>query len=149
MNETHPLNEYPTVSAFSKGEKIYYNDVELNYIVSLLIQVFNKHKIQTDDYKLKNLTTYFALMISRIVNDDYISVMNNTEIPNNIKEIMNEICESLSNYYDITITRGEKQYISLHFISNIKYNNNSIDDRSIHNLIDSFLEGIYKDTILT
>lgn len=126
VNETHPLNEYPTVSAFSKGEKIYYNDVELNYIVSLLIQVFNKHKIQTDDYKLKNLTTYFALIISRILNDDYISVMNNTEIPNNIKEIMNEICESLSNYYDITITRGEKQYISLHFISNIKYNNNSV-----------------------
>ena len=83
-------------------------------------------------------------MISRILNDDYISVMNNTEIPNNIEEIMNEICESLSNYYDITITRGEKQYISLHFISNIKYNNNSIDDQSIHNLIDSFLEGIYK-----
>ena len=57
MNETHPLNEYSTVSTFSKGEKIYYNDVEVNYIVSLLIQVFNKHKIQTDDYKLKNLTT--------------------------------------------------------------------------------------------
>ena len=38
-------------------------------------------------------------MISRILNDDYISVMNNTEIPNNIEEIMNEICESLSNYY--------------------------------------------------
>lgn len=144
VNETYPLNEYSTVSAFSKGEKIYYNDVEVNYIVSLLINVFNKHEIQTDDYKLKNLTIYFALMISRILNDDYISVMNNTEIPNNIEEIMNEICESLSNYYDITITRGEKQYISLHFISNIKYNNNSIDDQSIHNLIDSFLEGIYK-----
>ena len=105
VNETHPLNEYSTVSTFSKGEKIYYNDVEVNYIVSLLIQVFNKHKIQTDDYKLKNLTIYFALMISRILNDDYISVMNNTEI---------------------------------------QYNNNSIDDQSIHNLIDSFLEGIYK-----
>lgn len=144
VNETYPLNEYSTVSAFSKGEKIYYNDVEVNYIGSLLINVFNKHKIQTDDYKLKNLTIYFALMISRILNDDYISVMNNTEIPNNIEEIMNEICESLSNYYDITITRGEKQYISLHFISNIKYNNNSINDQSIHNLIDSFLEGIYK-----
>ena len=100
--------------------------MEVNYIVSLLINVFNKHKIQTDDYKLKNLTVYFALMISRILNDDYISVMNNTEIPNNIKEIMNEICDSLSDYYDITITRGEKQYISLHFISNIKYNNNSV-----------------------
>ena len=44
MNETYPLNEYSTVSAFSKGEKIYYNDVEVNYIVSLLIQVFNKQK---------------------------------------------------------------------------------------------------------
>ena len=144
INEIHPLSEYSTISMLTKEEKVYFNDVEVNAIIPILISVFKKHHVETDDYRLKNLTIYFALMISRILNDDYISAINSTQIPEDIKEIVEEICDKISDYYNITITHGEKLYISIHLITNVKYNDNSVDDYTINQLIDTFLDGIYK-----
>lgn len=98
INEIHPLSEYSTISMLTKEEKVYFNDVEVNAIIPILISVFKKHHVETDDYRLKNLTIYFALMISRILNDDYISAINSTQIPEDIKEIVDEICDKISNY---------------------------------------------------
>lgn len=133
------------MTLFSTSEKTFFNDIDLHNIGHIIINIFNKYKIETDDLKLNNLSLHFALMISRILNDDYISLTNSVEIPEEIYTITSEICQSIEEYFGITITNGEKNYIALRVLANIKYQDQSINNAKIKSLVQDIVETIYSN----
>lgn len=140
---SHNFDDY--VVGFTKEERIIFNDIDLNYIKDHVVIKLDQHHINTTDFSLKNLIIHFALMISRIKHDDYIHTNNKIIIPNHTLEFINSLCDDFENYFHITISNGEKQYIYLHLIANSDYDQQITDELTISDKVKQLLQIIYLD----
>lgn len=140
---SHDFQNY--ITGFTKEEYALFEGINLDYIKNTTIKYLKKYHIKTDDFNLKNLIIHFALMISRIQNDNYITIDNSVTLSSDMYECMNDLCFNFANHFGLTISEGEKKYMYLHLIANTHFHSEDIHDQSIQNMIIRLLEIIYCD----
>lgn len=140
---SHNFDDY--VVGFTKEERTIFNDINLDYIKNKIVEKLDLQHINTTDFSLKNLIIHFALMISRINRDAYIHTNNKITIPNHTLGFINSICKDFEDYFDITISNGEKQYLYLHLLANSDYEHQTMDHRTINEKVKQLLQTIYLD----
>ena len=133
------------VMGFTKDEYTLFGGIDLDYLRLAVLRHFQSRMSNTSDYNLKNLVIHFALMISRVINDNYISTDGSLEIPKDVQTEIDLICEDLEDYYQIQITKGEKKYLYLHMVANIDSIENSVTDLQINTYVSELLNHIYFD----
>lgn len=140
---SHDFQNY--ITGFTKEEYALFEGINLDYIKNTTIHCLKKYHIKTDDFNLKNLIIHFALMISRIQNDNYITIDCPVTLSSDMYECMNTLCLNFADHFGLTISEGEKKYMYLHLIANTHFHSGDIHDQSIQNMIVRLLEIIYCD----
>ena len=140
---SHDFQNY--ITGFTKEEYTLFDGIQLDYIKSIVMKYLKKYEIKTDDFNLKNLIIHFALMISRIQNDDYINIDNSIIISDDMTDFIYDLCLELSEHFDIAISEGEKKYIYLHLVANTHFHSHDINNEYIQETIIHLLDMIYCD----
>ena len=140
---SHDFQNY--ITGFTKEEYALFEGINLDYIKKTTIIYLKKYNIKTDDFNLKNLIIHFALMISRIQNDNYITIDNPVAISQDMQSFMNDLCFDFANHFGLTISEGEKKYMYLHLIANTHFHDSDINDHYIQDITMKLLEIIYCD----
>ena len=140
---SHDFQNY--ITGFTKEEYTLFDGIQLDYIKGIVMKYLKKYEIKTDDFNLKNLIIHFALMISRIQNDDYINIDNSIIISEDMNDFIYYLCLELSEHFHITISEGEKKYIYLHLVANTHIHSHDINNEYIQETIIHLLDMIYCD----
>lgn len=132
------------ITGFTKEEKVIFADIDLDWLRSVTIKKLDEHLVKTSDYNLKNIIINLALMTTRVMNNNYISMQNiNTDV--SIMAIVNSLCSELEEKYDIAISKGEKNYMYLQIVANTHLDITDVDDERLRQSIQQMLEVIYQD----
>ena len=132
------------ITGFTRDERSIFDRVDLDWLRKMTIEQLNDRNIQTSDYNLKNIIIQLALVTTRVLDNNYISLQNiNTDT--SIMGLINGLCTQLEDKYDITISKGEKVYIYLQIVANTHLDITDIDDESLRCSISQMLEIIYTD----
>lgn len=94
---SHDFQNY--ITGFTKEEYALFEGINLDYIKKTTIIYLKKYHIKTDDFNLKNLIIHFALMISRIQNDNYITIDNPVTISQDMQSFMNDLCDDFAHHF--------------------------------------------------
>ncbi len=138
---SHDFQNY--VTGFTKEEYMLFEGINLDKIKEIVVKHLKEKEIKANDFNLKNLIIHFALMISRVMNDDYISMNAHIDVVEETKAFIHSICEDIEDYFSISITEGEKQYLYMHLIANTDINETVVSEESIKSGIKKLLECIY------
>jgi lichenan operon transcriptional antiterminator len=133
------------VISFSKQEQTLFEGIDLYELQEIVTNILNKYDIETNDYDRKNLVIHFALMLSRVKAENYIPYNPDNPIPNDVKDIINQICKKIETKFDVQITKGEKQYIYLHIVSNTHIQIGEVNPIQLENKITELLNVIYQE----
>ena len=133
------------VICFSKQEQALFEGIDLYELQQIVTNSLNKYEIDTNDYDRKNLVIHFALMLSRVNSENYIPYDPDAPIPEDIQGIIDEICKKIESKFDVQITKGEKQYIYLHIVSNTHIMIGNINPMQLENKITELLNVIYQE----
>lgn len=132
------------ITEFTKEERTIFKDIDLDLLKSITIQQLDEHFIKTSDFNLKNIIIHLALMVTRVLGNNYISLQNiNTDT--SIMGLVNGLCHSLESQYDIAISKSEKNYIYLQIVANTHLDITDIDDEQLRSSILKMLDVIYHD----
>lgn len=151
---TYDFDNY--ITGFTKEERALFIGIDLDYLKEITLSQLKRRNIETSDYNIKNLIIHLALMISRVKQNNYINLLD-IETDYSIMGIVESLCKDVEQYYDIIISKGEKNYIYLHFVANTHMEAADIDDewleRSVQNILDIIYENysfdLRDDEILT
>lgn len=133
------------VMGFTKDEYTLFAGIDLDYLRETVITHLNGRIDRISDYNLKNLVIHFALMISRVINDNYITSDRSLEIPEDVKADIDRICNNLEDYYQISISNGEKKYIYMHMVANISSSDSPVSDHQLKDYVAELLSHVYLD----
>ncbi len=132
------------ITGFTRDERCIFDRVDLDWLRKMTIEQLKERNIQTSDYNLKNIIIQLALVTTRVLDNNYISLLNiNTDT--SIMGLINGLCTQLEDKYDITISKGEKIYIYLQIVANTHLDITDIDDDSLRCSITQMLDIIYTD----
>lgn len=132
------------ITGFTRDERSIFDRVDLDWLRKMTIEQLKERNIQTSDYNLKNIIIQLALVTTRVLDNNYISLLNiNTDT--SIIGLINGLCTQLEDKYDITISKGEKIYIYLQIVANTHLDITDIDDDSLRCSITQMLDIIYTD----
>lgn len=132
------------ITGFTRDERSIFDRVDLDWLRKMTIEQLKERSIQTSDYNLKNIIIQLALVTTRVLDNNYISLQNiNTDT--SIMGLINGLCTQLEDKYDITISKGEKIYIYLQIVANTHLDITDIDDDSLRCSITQMLDIIYTD----
>ncbi len=132
------------ITGFTRDERSIFDRVDLDWLRKMTIEQLKERNIQTSDYNLKNIIIQLALVTTRVLDNNYISLLNiNTDT--SIMGLINGLCTQLEDKYDITISKGEKIYIYLQIVANTHLDITDIDDDSLRCSITQMLDIIYTD----
>lgn len=132
------------ITGFTRDERSIFDRVDLDWLRKMTIEQLKERNIQTSDYNLKNIIIQLALVTTRVLDNNYISLQNiNTDT--SIMGLINGLCTQLEDKYDITISKGEKIYIYLQIVANTHLDITDIDDDSLRCSITQMLDIIYTD----
>lgn len=143
LNEILSQNLDNYVTSFTDEEYNLFKGIDLPKLKNIITRHLAVHQIKTDDYSFKNLIIHFALSLSRIMNDSYISMKSDISIPDEIRDMINEMCDDIEKEMTVTITRSEKTYIGMHMMADIRYKDSNIDDALLEQRISQLLDLIY------
>ncbi len=130
---------------FSDMEQHLFRDIDLEALTQIVSKYFSSVDLQLSDYEYKNLILHIALMLSRVQTENYIPFNPEFPIPSDIETMINTICDMCESYFDVQITKGEKQYIYLHLVSNSKLNIGQINPDVLNKNIIDLLELVYQE----
>ena len=133
------------VIGFSNKEQTLFKEIDLYELQDIITNILNKYDIETNDYDRKNLVIHFALMLSRVKAENYIPYNPDIPIPQDISDIINKICKKIESKFDVQITKGEKQYIYLHIVTNTHIMVGKVDPIQLENKITELLNVIYQE----
>ncbi len=132
------------ITGFTRDERSIFDRMDLDWLRKMTIEQLKERNIQTSDYNLKNIIIQLALVTTRVLDNNYISLQNiNTDT--SIMGLINGLCTQLEDKYDITISKGEKIYIYLQIVANTHLDITDIDDDSLRCSITQMLDIIYTD----
>lgn len=133
------------VISFSKQEQTLFEGIDLYELQEIVTNILNKYEIETNDYDRKNLVIHFALMLSRVKAENYIPYNPKMPIPDDIKEIISQICKKIESKFNVQITKGEQQYIYLHIVSNTHIQIGEVNPIQLESKITELLNVIYQE----
>ncbi len=133
------------VMGFTKEEYTLFAGIDLDYLRETVLESFSSRMAKISDYNLKNLVIHFALMISRIINDNFILTDRTLDIPADVQGDIDSICAKLDEYYQIQISDWEKKYLYVHMVANISSIDNPVTDGKIKGYVTDLLDHIHKD----
>ena len=132
------------ITGFTKEERTIFKDIDLDLLKDITIKQLDEHFVKTSDFNLKNIIIHLALMTTRVLGNNYISIQNiNTDA--SIMGLVNGLCRELEEHYDIAISKGEKNYIYLQIVANTHLEITDIDDDHLRTSILKVLDVIYQD----
>ena len=132
------------ITGFTKEERTIFKDIDLDLLKDITIKQLDEHFVKTSDFNLKNIIIHLALMTTRVLGNNYISIQNiNTDA--SIMGLVNGLCRELEDHYDIAISKGEKNYIYLQIVANTHLEITDIDDDRLRTSILKVLDVIYQD----
>lgn len=133
------------IIGFTPEEYTLFEGIDIDYIKELVSSQLMIHKIKTNDFSLKNLMIHFALMVSRIQNNNSLKEIIPLIKEEDIEGCIQEINDCLSNYFKIEINEAEKNYIFQHFIANTNTDYISLKEKDIEEDVTNLLNSIYKN----
>lgn len=139
---TYDFDNY--ITGFTKEERALFRGIDLDYLKKITLEQLNRRNIETSDYNIKNLIIHLALMITRVKSNNYINAMD-VETDYSIMCIVDSLCEEIEDYYDIAVSKGEKNYIYLHFVANTHMDATDIDDNWLSKSINEMLDIIFEN----
>ena len=132
------------LTGFSKEERAFFQGIDLDWLKKATTEQLAAHLVKTSDYNLKNIIIHLALMTSRVMGDNYITLQN-IQTDSSIMDIVDDICTQIETHYHIAISQGEKNYVYLQIVANTHLDITTIDDDKLRESIAKMLEIIYTD----
>lgn len=131
------------VIGYSLKEKQLFSDIDLEMLNQIISKNLKSSNISVTDFNKKNLIIHFAIMISRVKENHYISFDSSLSISPKIKKIVDKICDEIESKFNISIPIGERQYIYIHIVINTALRIDDINPQPLENQIKALLEQIF------
>lgn len=139
----HDFQSY--ITGFTKNEYAIFDGIDLNLLKDIISNKLNNEHIKTTDFNLKNLIIHFALIISRIENDCYITSNPTITIDKKYTSLIDELVNEIQQQFTIDVSNGEKKYLYSHLVANTVLQELSGNDENIKLLIKELLKNIFID----
>ena len=119
------------------------------YDIRIIKHIVTKHVGKfdyfIDDYSLLNIILHFVVCLNR-ANYEHSIVKSRVEIPNEIKEILNDICEELGTYFSVYLSDGDVNDLSLLLMARvISQKDSNISVKSLPEIVDEKVISIFEE----